>query len=103
MGGQHEGRLSVAIAGIYIRTPSKKIKDAPDFPTRDRLLPGGIHQSKTPGLWFCLAMVSVSSTVFLNHQWTWWTGWMEGAMTVFRNVPGKGRSVKPPSFSKFVA
>ena len=45
MCGQHKGRLSVAIAGIHICTPSKKIKDDLDVTTLDRILPGGIHQS----------------------------------------------------------
>jgi hypothetical protein len=55
MCGQHEGRLSVAIAGIRINTPPKKIKDDLDVTTLDRILPGGNHQSKTPDPLFCLA------------------------------------------------
>jgi hypothetical protein len=39
MCGQHEGRLSVAIAGIRINTPPKKIKDDLDVTTLDRILP----------------------------------------------------------------
>ncbi len=46
MCGQHKGRLTVAIAGIHICPPPKKIKDDLEVPTFDRVLPGGIHQLK---------------------------------------------------------
>jgi hypothetical protein len=49
MCGQHEGRLSVAIAGIRINTPPKKIMDDLDVTTLDRILPGANHQSKDSG------------------------------------------------------
>src|SRR3989304_7275595 len=45
MCGEHEGRVSIAIAGIHICTLSKEIKDDRDVTTLDRILPGGIHQS----------------------------------------------------------
>jgi hypothetical protein len=45
MCGQHQARLTVAIASVHICAPSKKIKDDLDVTALDRILPGGIHQS----------------------------------------------------------
>jgi hypothetical protein len=35
---QHEGRLSMAVAGIHVYTPSKNIKDELDVTPSDRIL-----------------------------------------------------------------
>jgi hypothetical protein len=51
MSGQHQGRLSVAIEGIHIRTTSKKVTDDLDIIAFDCIRQGGIRHLKTPAIY----------------------------------------------------
>jgi hypothetical protein len=46
MCGEHEGSLSMLVAGIHICTAVKQLADNLDVTTLDRIFPAGIHQSK---------------------------------------------------------